>query len=60
MKRSRFILAAWRLDYNTIRPHSRLGGRTPAEIAAQALPGHAPAVLEIPSTIEHQTQGLYF
>jgi len=56
---ARLILKAWRADYNTIRPHSRLGGRTPAEIAAQALPGHAPAMLAIPSTMEHQTQGLY-
>ena len=51
---ARPILAAWRRDYNTIRPHSRLGGRTPAEIAAQALPGHAPAALAIPSTTEHK------
>ena len=57
---ARPILAAWRRDYNTIRPHSRLGGRTPAEIAAQALPGHAPAALAIPSTTEHKPQGLHF
>jgi putative transposase len=57
---ARPILEAWRIDYNTIRPHSRLGGRTPAEIAAQALPGHAPAGLVLTSTTEHKTQGLYF
>ena len=26
------VLAAWRQDYNTIQPHSKLGGLTPAEI----------------------------
>src|SRR3546814_1713335 len=26
----------WQLDYNTVRPHSRLGGLTPAEIAARS------------------------
>ncbi|TXH33417.1 MAG: transposase [Rhodospirillaceae bacterium] len=29
-------LAEWQHDYNTVRPHSKLGGRTPAEIARQA------------------------
>jgi hypothetical protein len=29
---ARSILAAWKHDYNTIRQHSKLGGRTPAEI----------------------------
>lgn len=46
---ARLVLAAWRRDYNTIRPHSRLGGRTPAEVAA----------LAIPSTMEQKTQRLY-
>jgi len=32
---ARFVLAAWRHDYNTVRPHSKLGGTTPAEIAGQ-------------------------
>jgi len=32
---ARAALAAWRNDYNTVRPHSRLGGKTPSEIAAQ-------------------------
>ena len=30
---ARFVVAAWRHDYNTVRPHSKLGGKTPAEIA---------------------------
>ena len=27
-------IEAWRIDYNTIRPHSSLGGRTPDQFAA--------------------------
>jgi putative transposase len=30
---ARVTLAAWRTDYNTERPHSRLGWQTPAEFA---------------------------
>ena len=56
---ARAVLAAWRHDYNTVRPHSQLGGRTPAEIAGQRAVGHAPQPVAIPSTIEHQTGGLY-
>ncbi|QCI79643.1 IS3 family transposase [Hankyongella ginsenosidimutans] len=36
---ARFVLAAWRHDYNTVRPHSKLGGKTPAEIAGQRVWG---------------------
>ena len=55
----RAVLAAWRDDYNAVRPHSKLGGRTPAETAKQGLSGHAPIDLVIPSTITHLTRGLY-
>jgi transposase InsO family protein len=47
LAQARVVLAEWRDDYNTVRPHSQLGGRTPAEIA-----------LGIPSTPEQQPQGL--
>ena len=57
---ARAELAEWQHDYNTVRPHSKLGGKTPAEIAKQALPGHAPAMLVIPSTISQTVEGLYF
>jgi putative transposase len=57
---ARSIMAAWEHDYNTIRPHSKLGGRTPAEIAGQRVWGHAPNPVAIPSTISHQSKGLYF
>ena len=34
LAQARVVLAEWREDYNTVRPHSKLGGRTPAEVAA--------------------------
>ena len=49
LAQARVVLAEWRHDYNTVRPHSKLGGLTPAEMA-----GH------IPSTTEPKPQGLYF
>jgi putative transposase len=33
---ARFTIEAWRRDYNVVRPHSSLGGLTPAEFARQA------------------------
>jgi putative transposase len=57
---ARSILAAWKHDYNTVRPHSKLGGRTPAEIASQRGWGHAPNPVAITSTISHKSKGLYF
>ncbi|MBB3358905.1 putative transposase [Novosphingobium sp. BK486] len=39
---ARFVLAAWRHDLNTVRPHSKLGGKTPAEIAGQRVWGASP------------------
>jgi len=58
MLQARAVLATWRQDYNIIRPHSKLGGRTPAEIAGQRGWGHAPNPDAIPSTISHQRRGL--
>jgi putative transposase len=58
MVQTRAVLAAWRQDYNTIRPHSKLGGLTPAEIAGQRGWGHAPNPVAITSTISHQRKGL--
>jgi putative transposase len=58
MQHARAMLAAWRQDYNTIRPYSKLGGRTPAQIAGQRVWGHAPKPVAIPSTISHQHGGL--
>ena len=56
---ARFVLAAWRHDYNTVRPHSKLGGKTPAEIAGQRVSGHAPRHVAIPSNNHHEGARLY-
>ena len=58
MAQARAVLAAWRQDYNNVRPHSKLGGLTPAEIAGQRGWGHAPIPVAITSTISHQSRGL--
>ena len=41
---ARIILAAWRHDYNTQRPHSRLGWLTPSEFAKKQRPQQAMAM----------------
>jgi len=33
---ARVVIGAWRLEYNTVRPHRGLGGKTPAAFAAEA------------------------
>ena len=33
------IIAAWQLDYNTVRPHSGLGGLSPAAYVSRPNPG---------------------
>lgn len=48
LAQARAVLAEWQQDYNTVRPHSKLGGLTPAEMA-----------LSNPSTKDHKPQGLY-
>ena len=35
---ARAVLAEWRLDYNTVRPHSSLGGLPPAHYAQLSAP----------------------
>jgi putative transposase len=40
VRQARVVLAAWQQDYNEVRPHSGLGGRTPASIM---LPSCSPA-----------------
>ena len=61
MTQARAALAAWRIDYNTVRPHSGLGGRTPAEAAeTQTGCGHAHSLFASTAhTGQISTQGLY-
>ena len=58
MVQARAVLATWRQDYNTVLPHSKLGGLTPAEIAAQRGWGHAPIPVAVTSIISHQSREL--
>jgi putative transposase len=37
---ARGIIEAWRIDYNTKRPHTSLNGLTPTEFAARPHQGH--------------------
>jgi len=37
---ARRIIEAWRIDYNTNRPHTSLGGLTPIEFATRPIEGH--------------------
>lgn len=39
------VVEAWRLEYNTYRPHSALGGLTPAEVRAAWTTEHQPALM---------------
>ena len=58
MAQARAVLAALRQDYNTVRPHSKLGGLTPAEIARRRGLWHALTPIATTSTISHQSRGL--
>jgi putative transposase len=37
------VVEAWRIEYNTYRPHSALGGLTPAEFRKAWIAEHQPA-----------------
>ena len=57
---ARRVLALWRHDYNHVRPHTSLGGLTPAEArrAARLDDGPPPAALATPQPIGYQAAGL--
>ena len=40
LNEARQVIEAWRIDYNTNRPHTSLNGLTPTEFAARPDPGH--------------------
>jgi len=40
---ARVIVEAWRIEYNTYRPHSSIGGLTPAEFTRRLTEQHQPA-----------------
>jgi putative transposase len=44
---ARFALEDWRRDYNTVRPHSSLGWKTPAEYAAELAVARRAKALEL-------------
>ncbi len=60
LSHARQILTDWWKGYNTVRPHSQLGGRTPDQVARQGFRGHAAETLVIPSTKSHKTRELSF
>ncbi|WP_249196033.1 integrase core domain-containing protein, partial [Gluconobacter kondonii] len=60
LSHARQVLADWREDYNTVRPHSQLDGRTPDQVARQVSRGHAPETLVIPPTPSHKKRELSF
>ena len=39
LREARIVIEQWRWEYNTQRPHSSLGYRTPAEVGAEARAG---------------------
>ena len=57
---ARRVLARWRHDYNHVRPHSSLGGLTPAQMRrAPEVPGNLTLTALAPgSTISYQAAGL--
>ena len=61
LRHAREKLNAWKDDYNLVRPHTSLSGATPAEYAAKAKLGNAPAWLATTTTKgNHSNQGLSF
>jgi len=57
---ARAVMGAWKDDYNHVRPHTSLGGATPAEAVARSQtqhgPGHAPAHVAITAHFGHHRE----
>jgi hypothetical protein len=50
LEEAKILIETWRREYNTIRPHSSLGGRSPAPetmawVPPEAMPPHASEVV---------------
>jgi putative transposase len=60
LEEARQEIEAWRVDYNTVRPHSSLGYLTPVEYAAKVAARPAspptPVVAEVPAWIPKDVQ----
>jgi putative transposase len=56
---ARFVLDAWRHDYNHVRPHSKRAEKPPPRKPANLSGGHAPGQVGITSTNHHEGAGLY-
>jgi transposase InsO family protein len=58
----RQALGRWRHDYNNVRPHSALGGITPATArrTLEPLDGSAPGALAKPQPMKYSAAGLSF
>ena len=58
---ARFVLAAWRHDYDTVMPHSKLGApwRHSAQLNGQRGWGHAPSHVANPSNNHHEGTRIY-
>lgn len=62
LNEARRAIARWRHDYNTVRPHSSLGGRSPAQArrSPELSVGSATAALANPKPISYATEGLSY
>jgi putative transposase len=59
LRHARIVLAEWKRDYNTVRPHSAHSGKTPSEIANQSCTGGPPYMIAPTSKTGHEfKQGL--
>jgi putative transposase len=59
---ARQALGRWRYDYNNLRPHSALGGLTPAAArrVLELLDGSVPGALAKPQPMKYSAAGLSF
>ncbi|MFZ0880613.1 MAG: transposase, partial [Candidatus Acidiferrales bacterium] len=56
LRHAREVIEDWRVDYNTVRPHSSLGYRTPEEFAARPASPPTPVVSMTPAWANSDVQ----